>query len=165
MATFSDWLKSELLRLKFLDWQGLRWTFHPLPKGMGFRSHYSLSSLAKDYGISPDEIIKAVENELIGKQFTLEKGEGGFALYWEEDGIKELKTDSSQEFIIKNEQVPGKNQWTKVYYQTSKMVIRIIYLDCKERVFQQHGTDEPVEVSKQLYDLVMDLNKRANEGG
>jgi hypothetical protein len=167
MATFSDWLKSELLRLKSFDWQpgppGGSWNSRSFPDGtMKFSSNYSLEKLAREYGISVEEIVKAVEQELTGKQFTVERKEDTLTLSWVEDGIKEWKTDISLDYSKENCQVPGKIEWRDEYYQKSRWVQRIIYLDGKERVLKDIGPAEPVKISKETFDKAFEEIKQAN---
>ena len=163
MTTFSDWLKSELLRLKSFDWQQGSWNTRSQPDGtMKFSSHYSLEKLAREYGISVEEIVKAVEQELTGKQFTVERKEDAISLSWTEDGIREWKTDITMDYSRENTQVPGKIKWTNEHYQKSRLVERIIYLDGKERVLKEIGPAEPVKVSKETFDAVVEQIKQAN---
>jgi hypothetical protein len=171
MVTFSDWLKSELLRLKSFDWQpgppgGAR-NSRSQPDGtMKFGSHYSLDKLAKEYGISADEIVKAVEQELTEKQkqFTVERKENTLTLSWVEDGIKDWATDISQHYSKENSQVPGKIQWKNEYYKTFRWVERIVYLDGKERVLKDSGTTEGpgAKVSREEFEKVLEQIKQMN---
>ena len=169
MATFSDWLKSELLRLKSFDWQpgppGGSWNNRSQPDGaMKFGAHYSLEKLAKQYGMTADEIVKAVGQELTGKQFTVERKEDTLTLSWVEDGIREWKTEITLDYSKENCQVPGKIEWRDEYYQKSRWVQRIIYLDGKERVLKDAGTsDGPgAKISKETFEKAFAEIKQAN---
>jgi hypothetical protein len=122
-----------------------------------------LDSLAKEYRISEDEIVKAIEKEAAGKQFTLDRKDNRLTLSWVEDGIREWRHDLTQEYSEETEQVyGGKVGWTKQYYQKFRMIDRIIYLDGRERVLKTLAPENPTKVSKETFDKVLEQIKRAN---
>jgi hypothetical protein len=146
-GAFMDWLRVELLRLRSLDWGSGSKAIHWLKDGVGkFSSSYPLNSLAKNLGLSVDDILALVDspsvlNELEGKSFTASWTGDAIRLSWLEEGILEWATDLSQNYVEKD----GK------FFVTSRFVQRAIYLDGTERIVSDSGEMGPAEVSKEEF--------------
>ncbi len=158
MTTFMDWLRVELLRLRSLDWGPGSKSIHWLKDGVAkFSSFYLLNRLAAEIGITEEDILELLDsahvvNELEGKSFTASWTGQGLTLSWLEEGIREWKTDISQEYFEKD----GK------FYVRSRIVQRFIYLDDTERTVKDSGEIGPAEISKEEFMAAYDNTRRTS---
>jgi len=141
-----EWLRVQMLRLRSLDWAPGSRSIHWLKDGVAkFGSHYSIKTLCSQLNVSEDDVLQFIDSgpaleEMEGKSFTASWTAGGLTLSWLEEGIRELKTDISQDYFEKD----------GAFFATFRWVDTVIYLDGYERTVndKQFG---PAEISEEKF--------------
>ena len=140
-----QWLRVQILRLRSFDWGQGSWTTHWLKDGVAkFGSNYSIETLSTQLGVSEDDILTFIDSapaleEMAGKSFTASWTKRGLTLSWLEEGIREKKTDISQDYFEKD----------GAYFVSSRWVDKIVYLDGTERTVSDSGPMVPAEISEE----------------
>ncbi len=148
-----QWLRVQMLRLRSFDWGYGSWRTHWLKDGVAkFASHYSIETLSRQFDVSEEHILSFIEStfaleEMAGKSFTASWTGNGLTLSWLEEGIREMKTDISQDYFEKDGD----------YFATSRWVEKIVYLDGTERTVRDSGVMGPAEITKEQFE---DARKR-----
>ena len=141
------WLRVQMLRLRSFDWGQGSWTTHWLKDGVAkFGSNYSIERLSSQLGVSEDDILTFIDSpaaleEMAGKSFTASWTGSGLTLSWLEEGIREMKTDISQDYFEKD----------GAYFVSSRWVEKIVYLDGTERTVRDSGVMGPAKITEEEF--------------
>jgi hypothetical protein len=142
-----EWLRVQMLRLRSFDWGRGSWSTHWLKDGVAkFGANYSIETLGTQLCVSEDEILTFIESpaalkEMASKSFTVSWTGKGLTLSWLEEGIRETKTDVSQDFFEKD----------GAYFVSSRWVGKIVYLDGIERTVSDSGMMGPAKITKEQF--------------
>ncbi len=142
-----QWLRVQMLRLRSFDWKRGSWTTHWLKDGVAkFGSNYSLERLSSQLGVSEDDILTFIDSapaleEMAGKSFTASWTGRGLTLSWLEEGIREKRTEISQDYFEKD----------GTYFVSSRWVDKIVYLDGTERTVSDSGLIGPAEITEEQF--------------
>jgi len=142
-----QWLRVQMLRLRSFDWGQGSWSTHWLKDGVAkFGSNYSIETLSSQLGVSEADIFTFIDSapaleEMASKSFTASWTGRGLTLSWLEEGIRETKTDISQNYFEKD----------GAYFVSSRWVEKIVYLDGTERTVKDSGVMGPAEITEEQF--------------
>ena len=160
MTPFMEWLSVELLRLRSLHWTHGSTSIRELKDGvLKFNAFYQMRDISKKLGMTEDEILSAIDSrqvlmELEGKSFTAHWKDKTIILAWLEEGIRDWRTEFTQDFYEDGGS----------FYKKFRWLTRIVYLDGTDRIVNDSGEPVPIKASKEEVDAAREqielLNSR-----